>query len=150
LHAVAAAAIAPAIALFGIRGFLVRAVRPLVAFGYALLSTTAGGLAMLLGFVLLGETAGTYRISELVAAPPAGSVVTVAVLCVLFGAFAYRALAGIALLGLAKAGLFFVDRARHLLVGTVLTTAVRQPAMPLGVGPQPGRLLVALGLRPST
>lgn len=31
----------------------------------ALIVTTAGGLAMLAGFVLLGQTAGTYRISEL-------------------------------------------------------------------------------------
>ncbi|HXV92177.1 MAG TPA: proton-conducting transporter membrane subunit, partial [Pseudonocardia sp.] len=58
----------------------------------ALLTTTAGGLAMLLGFVVLGETAGTYRISELVAAPPAaGPAVTFALACVLLGAFAKSA-----------------------------------------------------------
>ena len=53
----------------------------------ALLTTTAGGLTMLLGFIILGEAAGTYRISELVADPPEGPLVTVAVVCVLFGAF---------------------------------------------------------------
>jgi multicomponent Na+:H+ antiporter subunit A len=52
----------------------------------ALLTTTAGGLAMLLGFVILGETAGTYSIAALVAAPPAGPEVTVALACVLLGA----------------------------------------------------------------
>ena len=38
----------------------------------ALLVTVFGGLAMLLGFVLLGEAAGTYRISEILADPPRG------------------------------------------------------------------------------
>ena len=38
----------------------------------ALLVTTAGGLAMLVGIVILGELSGTYRLSELVAAPPTG------------------------------------------------------------------------------
>ena len=41
----------------------------------ALLVTSAGGLAMLGGFVLLGQAAGTYRLSELVAAPPGGTTV---------------------------------------------------------------------------
>src|SRR6185312_6033892 len=31
----------------------------------ALLVTTAGGLAMLVGIIVLGETAGTYRLSEI-------------------------------------------------------------------------------------
>ncbi|MBU7597895.1 DUF4040 domain-containing protein [Streptomyces sp. P38-E01] len=53
----------------------------------ALITTAAGGLAMLLGFVLLGETAGTYRLSELLADPPDGGYVTIAVVLVLLGAF---------------------------------------------------------------
>ena len=53
----------------------------------ALLVTTLGGLAMLVGFVVLGETAGTYRISELLAAPPEGPLVDVALVLVLLGAF---------------------------------------------------------------
>jgi multicomponent Na+:H+ antiporter subunit A len=53
----------------------------------ALLVTTLGGLAMLVGFVMLGESAGTYRISELLADPPSGGVVEVALVLVLLGAF---------------------------------------------------------------
>ncbi len=53
----------------------------------ALLVTALGGLVMLLGFVVLGESAGTYRISELVADPPSGTPVTVAALLILVGAF---------------------------------------------------------------
>lgn len=51
----------------------------------ALITTTGGGLAMLLGFVMLGETAGTYRVSELVADPPAGGHASAAVVLVLVG-----------------------------------------------------------------
>jgi multicomponent Na+:H+ antiporter subunit A len=53
----------------------------------ALLVTVLGGLAMLLGFVLLGEAAGTYRISEILAAPPRGGLVTAALVLILLGAF---------------------------------------------------------------
>ncbi|WP_158920166.1 Na+/H+ antiporter subunit A [Streptomyces sp. NBRC 109706] len=57
----------------------------------ALLTTAAGGLAMLFGFILLGAEAGTYRISELVADPPRGGLVWLAVLLILVGAFAKSA-----------------------------------------------------------
>jgi multicomponent Na+:H+ antiporter subunit A len=53
----------------------------------ALLVTVFGGLAMLLGFVLLGEAAGTYRISEILADPPGGELVLVALPLILLGAF---------------------------------------------------------------
>jgi multicomponent Na+:H+ antiporter subunit A len=54
----------------------------------ALLVTSAGGLAMLGGFVLLGQEAGTYRFSELLSAPaPTGALATTAVVLVLVGAF---------------------------------------------------------------
>lgn len=54
---------------------------------HAALVTGAGGLAMLGGFVVLGEAAGTYRISELVAgSPPSGAGVVVAWVLVLIGA----------------------------------------------------------------
>ncbi|WP_433870062.1 hydrogen gas-evolving membrane-bound hydrogenase subunit E [Saccharopolyspora sp. CA-218241] len=53
----------------------------------ALMITILGGLVMLLGFVVLGETAGTYRISELLADPPGGAAVGVAAVLVLIGAF---------------------------------------------------------------
>lgn len=45
---------------------------------HAALVTGAGGLAMLGGMVLLGQTSGTFLISEIVASPPAGSA-TIAV-----------------------------------------------------------------------
>jgi NADH:ubiquinone oxidoreductase subunit 5 (subunit L)/multisubunit Na+/H+ antiporter MnhA subunit len=38
----------------------------------ALLITSAGGLAMLAGFVLLGQAAGTYTLSAILAARPSG------------------------------------------------------------------------------
>ena len=55
----------------------------------ALLVTSAGGLAMLAGFVLIGQQAGTYRLSELVRDPPpaAGTLIMAAVVLVLLGAF---------------------------------------------------------------
>ncbi|WP_444420567.1 hydrogen gas-evolving membrane-bound hydrogenase subunit E [Saccharopolyspora indica] len=53
----------------------------------ALMITSLGGLVMLLGFVVLGETAGTYRISELAANPPGGAATAVAALLILVGAF---------------------------------------------------------------
>lgn len=54
----------------------------------ALLVTGAGGLAMLAGFVVLGQAAGTYRLSEILANPPeAGTAVTAALVLILLGAF---------------------------------------------------------------
>ncbi|WP_149257537.1 hydrogen gas-evolving membrane-bound hydrogenase subunit E [Actinomadura sp. K4S16] len=57
----------------------------------ALLMTTAFGLVMLAGFVLVGQTAGTYRISAIVADPPGGGLATAGVVLVLLGAFAKSA-----------------------------------------------------------
>lgn len=53
----------------------------------AILVTGAGGLVMLAGFVLLGQAAGTWQLSELLADPPTGSTVGVALVLVLVGAF---------------------------------------------------------------
>ncbi|MGI9641821.1 MAG: hydrogen gas-evolving membrane-bound hydrogenase subunit E [Acidimicrobiia bacterium] len=53
----------------------------------AILVTTGGGLAMLAGFVLLAMEGGTTTISALVADPPTGTTVTVALLLVFLGAF---------------------------------------------------------------
>ena len=56
----------------------------------ALLITGAGGLAMLAGFVLIGqavEGGGTYQLSRVLADPPAGTPVTVGLVLVLVGAF---------------------------------------------------------------
>ncbi|PRX97342.1 hydrogen gas-evolving membrane-bound hydrogenase subunit E [Allonocardiopsis opalescens] len=57
----------------------------------ALITTAGFGLLMLIGFLLLGQAAGTYRISELVADPPTGPLVPLAVVLVLAGAFAKSA-----------------------------------------------------------
>jgi multicomponent Na+:H+ antiporter subunit A len=43
----------------------------------ALLVTTAGGLAMLVGLILLGERCGSYRFSDVLADPPHGTAITV-------------------------------------------------------------------------
>jgi multicomponent Na+:H+ antiporter subunit A len=53
----------------------------------ALLVTGLGGLAMLVGFIVLGQAAGTYRLSELLAEPPRGGTVVGALILVLLGAF---------------------------------------------------------------
>ncbi|WP_433443115.1 Na+/H+ antiporter subunit A [Nonomuraea sp. CA-141351] len=52
--------------------------------------TTSGGLAMLAGFVLLGQAAGTYRISDIVAHPP--HVSPVAIVLILVGALSKSAI----------------------------------------------------------
>ncbi|MFB8778510.1 Na+/H+ antiporter subunit A [Streptomyces albogriseolus] len=58
----------------------------------ALLVTAAGGLVMLLGLVLLGQTAGTYQVSAILADPPqGGGAASAAVVLVLTGAFAKSA-----------------------------------------------------------
>ncbi|SNT60353.1 multicomponent Na+:H+ antiporter subunit A [Asanoa hainanensis] len=58
----------------------------------ALLVTTLGGLAMLAGFVVLGESAGTYRWSELEANPPTGGHLAAAVVLILIGALSKSAI----------------------------------------------------------
>lgn len=57
----------------------------------ALLVTTGLGLFMLVGFIVLGQAAGTYQVSALVADPPTGGLVTVALVLVILGAFAKSA-----------------------------------------------------------
>ena len=52
----------------------------------ALLVTVSGGLAMLLGIVMLGHAAGTYVISEIVAAPPGGAAAGAGIALILLGA----------------------------------------------------------------
>ncbi|MBO0609922.1 Na+/H+ antiporter subunit A [Myceligenerans salitolerans] len=58
----------------------------------ALVVTTAGGLAMLVGIVVLGVAAGTWSVSAVVAAPPSGPTATIAVVCLLAGAATKSAL----------------------------------------------------------
>lgn len=59
----------------------------------ALTVTTLGGLAMLVGFLIIGQAAGTYRISAIVADPPETTLaVSVAVVLVLCGALSKSAI----------------------------------------------------------
>jgi multicomponent Na+:H+ antiporter subunit A len=64
----------------------------------ALIVTSAGGLAMLVGLIMLGFSAGTYRISAILAqapalvAGPAGAAVGAAVVLILIGAITKSAL----------------------------------------------------------
>jgi multicomponent Na+:H+ antiporter subunit A len=58
----------------------------------ALLVTTFGGLAMLTGIVVLGHRAGTYLLSEVIAAPPTGTAASVGVVLILIGALSKSAI----------------------------------------------------------
>ncbi|HEX2174819.1 MAG TPA: Na+/H+ antiporter subunit A [Nocardioidaceae bacterium] len=58
----------------------------------ALVVTTAGGLAMLVGLVMLVTAAGTTRLSEVVANPPTGATLVPALVLVLAGAVTKSAL----------------------------------------------------------
>jgi multicomponent Na+:H+ antiporter subunit A len=58
----------------------------------AIVITTAGGLAMLVGLLLLGHAAGTYRLSAVVAHPPHGTAATVAIVCLVAGVVTKSAL----------------------------------------------------------
>lgn len=53
----------------------------------ALLITGLGGLVMLAGFVIIGQQAGTYQITALLADPPTGGPMATALVLVLIGAF---------------------------------------------------------------
>ncbi len=52
----------------------------------ALLITGAGGLVMLVGFILLGQAAGTYELTAILTDPPTGTTVGVALGLILVGA----------------------------------------------------------------
>jgi multicomponent Na+:H+ antiporter subunit A len=58
----------------------------------ALIVTTLGGLVMFVGMLLLGQEAGTFRITGILADPPSGPAVTVAVLLMLVGAVSKSAI----------------------------------------------------------
>ncbi|HQY98695.1 MAG TPA: Na+/H+ antiporter subunit A [Propionicimonas sp.] len=58
----------------------------------ALIVTTTGGLAMLVGFLCLGHVAGTFGLTAILAAPPSGPGVVLAALLVLTGALSKSAL----------------------------------------------------------
>jgi multicomponent Na+:H+ antiporter subunit A len=58
----------------------------------ALLVTTFGGLAMLVGIIILGNMSGTYLLSELIAAPPTGTAATIGIALILVGALSKSAI----------------------------------------------------------
>ncbi len=58
----------------------------------ALLVTTAGGLAMLVGVIVLGQAAGSYKLSDVVAAAPSGWLPGVAIVLILIGALSKSAI----------------------------------------------------------
>lgn len=58
----------------------------------ALLVTTFGGLAMLVGIIVLGNIAGTFLLSELIAAPPTGLAASVGLVLILIGALSKSAI----------------------------------------------------------
>ncbi|MDT0490417.1 Na+/H+ antiporter subunit A [Streptomyces sp. NPDC012600] len=59
----------------------------------ALTVTTLGGLAMLVGFLIIGQAAGTYRISAIVADPPETTLaISVALVLILCGALSKSAI----------------------------------------------------------
>jgi len=58
----------------------------------ALLVTTTGGLAMLIGIVILGQRTGSYLLSDVIASAPRGWLTGVAVTLVLIGALSKSAI----------------------------------------------------------
>ncbi|MGA9277741.1 hydrogen gas-evolving membrane-bound hydrogenase subunit E [Ilumatobacter sp.] len=53
----------------------------------AIFITGAGGLALLVGVIIIGQSAGTYRLSEMIDSPPSGTAVAAALVCILLAAF---------------------------------------------------------------
>src|SRR5690242_10844736 len=58
----------------------------------ALMVTTAGGLTMLIGAVMLGVLAGTFTISAIVQSPPSGPLVTTSVVLLIVGGISKSAI----------------------------------------------------------
>ena len=53
----------------------------------AIFITGAGGLCLLVGLIIVAQSAGTYRISEMVDSPPSGGALAAGLVWVLLGAF---------------------------------------------------------------
>ncbi|KAA0022163.1 Na+/H+ antiporter subunit A [Antrihabitans cavernicola] len=58
----------------------------------ALLVTTAGGLAMLVGIIVLGQVSGSYLLSDVIANPTTGWLTDVAIVLILIGALSKSAI----------------------------------------------------------
>ena len=53
----------------------------------ALFITGGGGLALLVGLIIIGRSAGTFRLSEMIDSPPSGGALAAGIVCILLGAF---------------------------------------------------------------
>ncbi|WP_109472759.1 Na+/H+ antiporter subunit A [Ornithinimicrobium cavernae] len=73
-------------------GYVMTSRASVAAAKQALLVTTFGGLAMLVGLIMIGQTQGTYRISEILADPGSGTYLTWGVVLLLVGAVTKSAL----------------------------------------------------------
>jgi multicomponent Na+:H+ antiporter subunit A len=62
------------------------------AAGQALILTTAGGLAMLLGLIMIGQSSGSFLLSEVVAHPGSGPLLVAGTVLVLVGAITKSAM----------------------------------------------------------
>ena len=58
----------------------------------ALMVTTTGGLVMLVGAVMLGVTAGTFTLSQILADPPSGPLITTSVVLLIVGGISKSAI----------------------------------------------------------
>ena len=58
----------------------------------ALMVTTAGGLVMLIGVVMLGVTAGTFTLSAILANPPSGPLITTSIVLMIVGGISKSAI----------------------------------------------------------
>ncbi|WP_430782879.1 Na+/H+ antiporter subunit A [Actinoplanes sp. G11-F43] len=118
----------------------------------ALIVTTAGGLAMLVGIVILGQHAGSYRWSEMSSALPEGTPLVVAVVLILAGALSKSAIFPVSFwlpaamaaptpvsaylhaAAMVKAGVFLVARFAPAIVAAGGTAAVTWQALAVGLG----------------
>jgi multicomponent Na+:H+ antiporter subunit A len=73
-------------------GYAITSRASVAAAKQALLVTTFGGLAMLVGIVMIGQTQGSYRISDLLQNPGSGPMITGGVVLLLVGAVTKSAL----------------------------------------------------------
>ncbi|MCK0114306.1 Na+/H+ antiporter subunit A [Ornithinimicrobium sp. F0845] len=73
-------------------GYVITSKASVAAAKQALIVTTFGGLAMLVGIIMIGQTQGTYLISEILADPGSGPWITGGVVLVLVGAISKSAL----------------------------------------------------------
>ncbi|HWS38378.1 MAG TPA: Na+/H+ antiporter subunit A [Actinoplanes sp.] len=118
----------------------------------ALIVTTAGGLAMLVGIVILGQHAGSYRWSEMSGALPGGTPLVVAAVLILAGALSKSAIFPVSFwlpaamaaptpvsaylhaAAMVKAGVFLVARFSPAIVAAGGTAAVTWQALSVGLG----------------